>query len=119
REFVSEMFKSELQSIRECARVRYSFGQIGKKLLHFGRGSNKTFRVNREQASGILQLPVMANAGEDVEDFAIRCRRVGDAIRCQNGKTQRACNRYCRLIASFLAAIKVPLQFDINILPSE
>ena len=47
------------------------FGKVGKKPLHFGRRFEMTFGIARQQASGGIQIAMLANAGEDVQHFAL------------------------------------------------
>ena len=62
---------------------------------------------------------MVANAGEDVQHFALVRKRMADAIGGQQRQRQFARDLQRRLIARFFLAAEMPLQFDIDILAAE
>ena len=75
--------------------------------------------IARQQASGGRQGAVMANAGEDVQHFALLWPRVADAVGREQRQGQFPCDFERRLIARFFRAAEVPLQFHVHILAAE
>ncbi len=72
-----------------------------------------------EKASGSGEGAVMADAGEDVEDFALRRLRVANAVGREQRQFQLARDFDGGLVAGFLFAAEVALQFDIDIVTAE
>ena len=69
--------------------------------------------------SCIFQLPVMTNAGEDIENLALCSRRIRNAIRRKNWKAQLARDRHSNLIACLFAAVEMSLQLEVYVLWTE
>ncbi len=62
---------------------------------------------------------MVPNAGEDVQNFALRRSRVANAVRCEKRHAQRFGKSHRRLIPSLFDGIAVSLHFDVDILFSE
>jgi len=62
---------------------------------------------------------MMAQAGEDIEDFALRGNGVRDAVGGEQGKMQIAREFDGNLVAALFFDGKVALEFDINIVAAE
>ena len=75
--------------------------------------------IAREQAAGGGERAVMADAGEDVEHFALRRLRVADAIGGEQRQMQFARDFDRRLVARFFVAVEMALQFDVDIFAAE
>ena len=118
-EFVAEIFKRELQARSELGGVGDGFRQIRKKRGHLQRRFQVAFAVAGEQAPGIGEHAVMAQAGEDIEDFALRGQRVANAIGGEQWKMQTAREFDGNLVAAFFFDGEVALQFDVNIVAAE
>jgi hypothetical protein len=71
--------------------------------------------VARQQESGSRQRSVISNGGEYVAKFTLLGCRIPDPIGGQQWKLERAGNLNGSAVASFLLAMKMALQFDINI----
>ena len=61
----------------------------------------------------------MANAGENIEHFALPRQRVGNAVGRKQGQLQFSCDFDGGLIARFFVAAEMALKFDVNIVPAE
>src|SRR5215471_13310867 len=72
-----------------------------------------------EQASGSIQTAFVPDAGEDVGNLALRRRGVADSIGSQQRQMKLSRQIDRRLVARFLIAIEVALQFNINIFPAK
>src|SRR5260370_34211977 len=78
-----------------------------------------TLVVAFEKPSGGFELAVVANAGEDSQNFALWRARVTNAVRRKKRKAQRFSEPHRHLVAALFDRIAVPLQFDIDTLLSE
>ena len=72
-----------------------------------------------EKSSGGRERAVMADAGEDIEHFALRRLRVANAIGGEQRQIQFARDFEGRLVARFFFAAEMALQFDVNIVAAE
>ena len=75
--------------------------------------------IPREETSGSGKRAMMANAREDIEDFARWRLRMRDAIGRKQGQMQFARNFNRGLIARFLFTAEMPLQFDIDVVAAK
>ena len=64
------------------------FGEIAKEGMHFTGGAEVAETVFGEEAAGFVDSGVMADGGEDVEDFAIVWCGAADAIGGDDGQAQ-------------------------------
>ncbi len=78
-----------------------------------------TLGVARQQASGSGQRFVISNGGEDIAEFTLLRRRIADAIGGQQRELQRAGDFNGGAIACLLLAMKMALQFHIDIFVSK
>src|SRR5437868_12582859 len=62
---------------------------------------------------------MIADAGEDVEQFALARQSVTYAISGQQWQRQLASNLHGRLITRFFRAAIMPLHLDINVFPAK
>ena len=67
----------------------------------------------------MVELGVVADGGEEVEDLAVVCGGVADAVGGEHRQLQRTCDAKRRLVAPLFLALAVPLQFDVDILAAE
>ena len=108
---------SSVNSSRDESSTRVGQGlrQVGEKLLHLLRRFQMTLGVARQQTSGSGQRFVISNGGEDVAKFTLPRRRIADTIGRQQRKLQRAGNFDGGAVARFLLAMKMALQFHIDV----
>ena len=93
-----------------------SFGQVGEQLLHLLRRFQMTLGVAREQAAGGRKRAVVADGSEGVAKFASFGDGVVHAVRREQRKMERAGEIDSDAVAGFFFAVKMALQFDVNIL---
>ena len=62
---------------------------------------------------------MIADAGKNIQNFALLLLRVADAIGCEQRQFQFSGDCDCSLIACFFLAGEMALKFDVNILPAE
>jgi hypothetical protein len=86
----------------------------GKKRGHLRRRFKVAFAIAGKQASGIGEHAVMAQTGENIQDFALCRRSVGNAISGEQREMQ--VTRYFdgNLVAAFFLHRKMPLQLDVD-----
>jgi len=75
--------------------------------------------IKIQQASGGGQRAVIANAGENIQNFPAMWRSVTHSVGCQQRQIQFPGNNYRRLISRFFHAAEMPLQFHVNIFISK
>ncbi len=114
-EFISQSFEREFEPGGKFHRIGQGLGQVGEKLLHLLRRFQMTLGVARQQASGSGQRVVISNGGEDIAEFTLLRRRIADTIGRQQREFERAGNFDGGAIARFLLAMKMALQFHVNI----
>jgi hypothetical protein len=71
--------------------------------------------IDGEEAAGVVEVDVMADGGEDVEDFAVLRIGVADAIGGENRKVEGAGKAQGGLVAEFLVGKLVALELDVYI----
>src|ERR1700730_7027809 len=74
-----------------------------------------TLGVARQQTSGSRQRGMMTNGGKHIAEFALPRRRITDPIGGQQGEFKRAGNFDGGTVARFLLAMKMALQFHIDV----
>ena len=67
-ELVAQIFQRKLQSIRHTPGVFQQLGPVGEQLSHLLRAFQKAFSVSREQATGVVEVDVISQAGEGIGD---------------------------------------------------
>ncbi len=113
--FVPQIFQREFETRGKFDSVCNCLRQISEQSLHFLRRFQIALRVTREQSPSCGQRSMIANRSKNVAEFALAGGRIANAIGCQKRKFQCACDFDCRAITGFLLAMKMPLQFDIDI----
>ena len=114
-ELVAQDLQREFEARRQLQSIGGSFGQIGEEPLHLFRRLDITLAVPRQQAARSIERAMIANAGKDIEDLALFGLGILRTLRRQQRQAQAARKLDCRLVASFLRAIVVALQLDVNI----
>ena len=94
-------------------------GRSEKRTRHFLVRFEMPFGIAAQQAAGGRKRAVMADAGEDIQHFALLLLRVADAIGREQRQFQFSRDCHGGLIARFFFAGEMALQFDVNILPAE
>ena len=108
-----------MQARRKSLRIGDGFGKIGKQRGHFRGRFEMALGIAAEQAAGVGQHAVMADAGEHVEHLALLGLRVRDAVGRQQRQFQFSRNVHRGLVARFFLAAEMPLQFDVHIFAAE
>ena len=75
--------------------------------------------ISGKQAAGGHQGAFVANRGEDIAERAIVRRGVADAVGGEQRKVEVAGDLDCNAVAGFFFAMKVALQFDVNVVAAE
>src|SRR5215469_3766112 len=87
-ELISQVFEGELQTGRENLSVGDSFGKIREQPLHLRGRFQVALRITGEKAASGFEPAMMANAGENVEQFALVRQCVTHAIGSEQGQRQ-------------------------------
>ena len=112
---IAEIGQREAEARRNDLRVGDGFRNVGEKLRHFRGALEMALGIAREQAARFGQRGLVMQAGEDVEHFALRFRRVADAVGGDQGQLEAARELDGGLIARFFVAIEMALQFDVDV----
>jgi hypothetical protein len=115
-EFVTEVGELELEALGDCVGVGESFGEVAEEGGHFCGAAEVAVVVGSEQASGVVEVDVVADGGEDVEDFAVVWAGVADAVGGDDGEAERAGQAERGLVAGFFVGELVALELDADIL---
>ncbi len=119
RKFVAQIVEREFQASGKFARVGDGFGIVGEKLLHLLRRSQEAFGIARKQASSGRQRAMVADGGEGIAKLPPLRNGVADAVGGQQRKIQRTRNVDRSAIAGLFFALKMPLQFNVDIFRAE
>jgi hypothetical protein len=74
-----------------------------------------TLGINLEQASGRVEVGVMANGGEDIHGLALVCGGVTHSVGGDDGQTQRCGDAKGDLVSPFFAAFKMALNLYVDV----
>ena len=77
------------------------------------------FGIARKQTARFRKRFLVMQAGENIEHFALLFRGVADSVSGNERQLQRAGQFDSRLITCFFFAIKMALEFNINIAGAE
>ena len=85
-----EQVKAELQGLedelsaaearRKDLRIGNGFRKVRKKALHFSGRFQMAFGIAREQPSGSIQIAMVADAGEDIQNFPLMRKCVAHRV---------------------------------------
>jgi hypothetical protein len=114
-EFVAEVGELEGEALGDFVCVAYCFGEIAEEGFHFCGAAEVAVVVGGEEAAGVVEVDVMADGGEEVEDFAVVRFGVADAVGGDDGDLERAGEAEGGLVAGFLIAELVALELDVDI----
>src|SRR5262249_62059770 len=106
---VAEIGEREPEALRNRACVGDRLRNIGEEARHLRGRLHVAFAVARQQTACLGERGVIANAGEDVEQLALRGRGAGGMIGRDNADAETARAVDGRLIVRFLLAIEVTL----------
>ena len=110
-ELVAEVGQREIQTRGDFARVGNGFGEVGEKPRHFGGRFDVALAVAFQQAAGGGQRDFMADAGEDVQQFALRGDGVGGIVGGDQWDAEAARALDYRLVVRLFLAVVMALQF--------
>jgi hypothetical protein len=71
--------------------------------------------VEGEETAGVVDVDVVADGGEEVEDFSVARFGVADAVGGYYGELKRAREMEGGLVAGFFVALVVALKFDVDV----
>ena len=114
RKFVAQIRQREFQARRNLTGVRDGFRQIGEQPRHLRAGLDIALRIGREQPSGGFERHLFAHAGEHIQHFPLPRSGVANAIGGHQRNAQPPRLFDDGLVAGFLVAVHVPLQFGIE-----
>ncbi len=119
REAIAQVGESEFEALGDDAGVVDGFRQIGEKARHFGGRFDVALGVTFQQPAGIGEGDVIADAGENVEEFALLASGVGRAVGGdeRDGEVARAVDG--GLIVGLFFALVVALNLGIKMLAAE
>ena len=80
RELVAQIFQCKFQARRKDLRIGDGFGKVRKKPLHFSGRFQMAFGIAREQPSGSIQIAMVADAGEDSQNFPLMRKCVAHSV---------------------------------------
>jgi hypothetical protein len=105
----------EGEALGELLGVGDGFGEVAEEGFHFSGAAKIAVVVLSEQAAGVVEVDVMADRGEEVEDFAVVRLGVADAVSGDDGELEGAREAECGLVAGFLIAELVTLELYIYV----
>ena len=110
-ELVPEVGQREIQALGDFARVGDGFGKIGEQPRHFGRRFDVALAVTFQQPARGGQRNFIADAGENIQQFALRGDGVGGIIGGHQRDAQAARALDYLLIVRLFLAVVMALQF--------
>ena len=90
RELVAEVGEGEVEARCDLGGVGDGVGNVGEERGHFGGRFDAAFGVLLEQSAGFGERGLIADAGEDVEQFALRGRDVRRLVGGDQGNAEAA-----------------------------
>ena len=75
--------------------------------------------VKREQAAGMIEIGVVANRGKEIQDFAVICRGIANAVRREHRQAAAMRDTNRSLIAPLFLALMMALKLDVDIIRPE
>src|SRR5918993_2801252 len=94
-------------------------GHIGEQAQHLGFGFEMTLGVARKKAAGIPNGNLFPNAGEDVDELPLLRTSMPGAVGRQERDLEPGGDFHYVLVAGFLLAGSMALQFGVGMLPAE
>ena len=119
RKLVAEIFQRKGEALGQARTIFNRFRQITKELAHFPIALQMTLAVSREQFAGNIKMGVLANAGENIENFAPVRLRVLHAIGGQDRQSIISGKINKLPVHSFFAPQKMTLNLNVNIFATE
>jgi len=114
-EFIAEVVEGEFKTRADDAGVCDGFGEIVKEGMHLAGGAEVAEAVFAEEAAGFVNGGVVADGGEDVEEFAVFLFGAAYAIGGDDGQAQFGGEAEEGDVAGFLFALVMALEFDIQV----
>src|SRR6056297_1568872 len=115
RKFVAQILQRKFDLPGDSLRFENGLGHVVKEPMHLGRRLHMTLRIDREPATGVVELGVKTEAGENVLHLAIPRHRVSNAIGRENGETVRLGEVALRPDERFLTTDGMTLDFHADI----
>ena len=114
-EFVAEVAELEVEALGDCEGVGEGVGDVAEEGGHLCGAAEIAVGVEGEEAAGVVEVGVVADGGEEVEDFAVAGLGVADAVGGDGGEVHGAGEAEGGLVAGFFFALVVALEFDVDI----
>jgi hypothetical protein len=111
-EGVAEVGEGEGEGVGEVYGVGDGFGAVGEEALHLGWWAEVAFGVWGEGASGVIEVGVEADAGEEIEDFAVGACGAGDAAGGEEGEFVGVGEVDAEGVEVVFSALEVALDLD-------
>ncbi len=119
RELVAEVVELKAEALGDEEGVVEGFGEVVEEAAHGAGGANLALGVALEEAAGLVERDVVADGGEDVEDFALVLGGVADAVGGEDGEMEGLGDAQGGLVAGFFGAVAVALQLDVDVVGAE
>ena len=104
-----------MEALGDFEGVGDGFGDVAEEGGHRGGRAQMAVGVEGEEAAGVVEVDVVADGGEEVEDFAVAGLGVADAVGGDYGELHGAGERERGLVAGFFVALVVALEFDVDV----
>jgi hypothetical protein len=114
-EFVAEVVELEVEALGDFVGVGEGVGDVAEEGGHCAGAAEVAVGVEGEEASGVVEVDVVADGGEEVEDFAVAGLGVADAVGGDDGELERAGEAEGGLVAGFFFALVVALELDVDV----
>ena len=111
-EGVAEVREGEGEGVGEVYGVGDGFGAVGEEALHLGWWAEVAFGVWGEGASGVIEVGMEADAGEEIEDFAMVACGAGDAAGGEEGEFLGVGEVDAEGVEVVFSALEVALDLD-------
>ena len=119
RKFVAQIGQREFEARRNFERAADGLRQVREQARHFGGRLDVALRIAFEQPAGLRKRRFVADAGEHVEQFALRGSRVGHSVsgHQRNAEPPRAFDNHP--VARFFLAVVMALDLGVDVAASE
>ena len=111
RELVSEVGQRKIQTLGDFVRVGDGLGEIREKPRHFGVRLDVALAVAFQQTASGGQRDFVADAGEDVQQFALRRDGIGGIVGGDERDAETAGALDYLLVVRLFLAVVMALQF--------
>ncbi len=119
RKLITQIVQLERQPLRNLLRRFHRPWNIAKQRRHLRRPAQVEMIVPRQKPPRMVQVHMVPDRREHVQNLAIPRLRIPHAVGRHHRQPQRARNPQRCLVARFLLALLMPLQFDIRRSPAQ